>query len=328
MPYFVQRGYIDVVAEVRGTGDSHGTFNLLDPQQGRDGAELVDWAAKLPNASGKVGLYGPSYMGIDQYMTANAVRSRSPLKALFPIVAGNDTYRDLAFHGGILNSEFDLAVILTIFGGLEEVNPLVENPTDVVDTFKVETEHAPALAQLQPRADAEHHDERRPGVRRGVLGGARAAEHARRDRAQADPRVHGRRLAGRVPARRDVQLLRLPERLRRPRRERADEAEAAGDGPLPAAPGPLVPPHRGHRPRHLPDRARLVRPLAEERAHRDRQGEAPAALCTRWAPTAGSTPPTIRSPSPRRRRSGSTAAQRGDRCPRAVAARRRRTTAA
>src|SRR3954447_8764042 len=56
LPYFVKRGYIDVVAEVRGTGDSHGTFDLLSAQQGRDGAQLVRWAAKLPHSSGKVGL--------------------------------------------------------------------------------------------------------------------------------------------------------------------------------------------------------------------------------------------------------------------------------
>src|SRR3954469_25724992 len=70
MPYFVKRGYIDVVAEVRGTGDSGGTFNLLDPIEGRDGAELVNWASRLPHSNGRVGMYGPSYMGIDQYMTA------------------------------------------------------------------------------------------------------------------------------------------------------------------------------------------------------------------------------------------------------------------
>jgi putative CocE/NonD family hydrolase len=64
LPYFVKRGYIDVVAEVRGTGDSHGTFGLFDPVQGRDGADLVRWAADLPHSNGKVGLYGPSYMGL------------------------------------------------------------------------------------------------------------------------------------------------------------------------------------------------------------------------------------------------------------------------
>src|SRR3954468_14815827 len=139
LPYFVTRGYIDVVAEVRGTGDSHGSFDLLNPVQGRDGAELVRWAAKLPHSNGKVGMYGPSYMGIDQFMTAYALGPGSPLKALFPIVAGNDTYRDIAFMGGIPDGEFDALVILTIFGALEEANPLAENPTDLADLLEVES---------------------------------------------------------------------------------------------------------------------------------------------------------------------------------------------
>ena len=46
--YLVQRGYIDVVADVRGAGDSHGSWGLFDPIQAQDGAELVHWAAKLP----------------------------------------------------------------------------------------------------------------------------------------------------------------------------------------------------------------------------------------------------------------------------------------
>jgi putative CocE/NonD family hydrolase len=145
LPYFVKRGYIDVVADVRGTGDSHGTFDLLSPQQGRDGAQLVRWAADLPDANGHVGLYGPSYMGLDQYMTAEHLGRHSPLDALFPIVAGNDTYREVAFMGGIPDGEFDLLVVFTIFGGLHIVNPAVENPTDLADLIKVEMEHVPGL---------------------------------------------------------------------------------------------------------------------------------------------------------------------------------------
>src|SRR4051812_33498914 len=146
MPYFNKRGYIDVVAEVRGTGASEGTFNLLDPIEGKDGAALVEWASKLPGSNGRVGMYGPSYMGIDQFMTAAALGPGSPLKALFPIVAGNDTYRDIAFMGGIPDGEFDSAVLLSIFGGLEELNPLVEVPPgDLAQLLKVESEHIPAL---------------------------------------------------------------------------------------------------------------------------------------------------------------------------------------
>src|SRR4051794_23657643 len=144
LPYFITRGYIDVVADVRGTGDSGGTFNLLDPIQGRDGAELVNWAAKLPHSNHRVGLYGPSYMGLDQFMTAIRVGKHSPLKALFPIVAGADTYRDLVFMGGMLDGEFSSIVILTIFGGLEEVAPVLE-ADDVGDLLAVEAQHIPAL---------------------------------------------------------------------------------------------------------------------------------------------------------------------------------------
>ncbi|HUZ29562.1 MAG TPA: CocE/NonD family hydrolase, partial [Solirubrobacteraceae bacterium] len=144
VPYLIQRGYIDVVAEVRGTGDSGGTFNLLDPQQGADGAALVRWAARLPGSNGRVGLYGPSYMGIDQFMTAAHLGKHSPLKALFPIVAGNDTYRDIAFDGGLLDAEFDTVAVSTIFGPLEEANPVAES-TGPSDLLNVEQQHAPGL---------------------------------------------------------------------------------------------------------------------------------------------------------------------------------------
>jgi len=134
------------VAEVRGTGGSEGTFDLLNPIQAQDGATLVRWAARLPHSTGKVGLYGPSYMGLNQYMTANALGPRSPLKALFPIVAGNDTYRDIAFDGGILDAEADLILTGTVFGPVEELSPVAEDNRDLAELLKVEREHAPGLA--------------------------------------------------------------------------------------------------------------------------------------------------------------------------------------
>ena len=101
-PYLVQRGYIEVVADVRGAGDSQGTFGMFDPVQATDGATLVNWSAHLPNSSGNVGLFGASYFGINQLLTAAAVGPHSHLKAIFPELAGNDLYRDTAFFGGAL----------------------------------------------------------------------------------------------------------------------------------------------------------------------------------------------------------------------------------
>jgi uncharacterized protein len=125
-PYLVKRGYIDVIADVRGTGASGGSWGLFDPVQGRDGAELVRWAAKLPHSTGKVGTLGASYLGIDQLFTAANLGPNSPLKAMFPIISANDVYRDTAFDGGILDSEFG-GIFLGLTGGLNLLNPLLES---------------------------------------------------------------------------------------------------------------------------------------------------------------------------------------------------------
>ncbi len=148
-PYMVRRGYIDVVADVRGTGDSQGSWGLFDPVQARDGAQLVRWAARLPHASGRVGLYGESYLGIDQLLTAGAVGRHSPLRAIFPVVPGNDLYRDTAFFGGVPGLEFD-AVFLGLTAGLNVFNPPAEtaqadNP-DPVDMLNVELQHLGGIA--------------------------------------------------------------------------------------------------------------------------------------------------------------------------------------
>jgi hypothetical protein len=147
LPYLIKRGYIDVVAEVRGTGASQGSFDLLDPVQSRDGAELVSWAAKLPHSSGKVGLYGPSYMGIMQFKTVTALGRDSPVKAIFPIVAANSVYRDLAFSGGMPGIEFDLAFI-GLMVALNTAGPF-ENPGDAESLLAAQLQHAQGLPSWQ-----------------------------------------------------------------------------------------------------------------------------------------------------------------------------------
>jgi uncharacterized protein len=138
-PYLVERGYIDVVADVRGTGDSLGQFGLFDPIQTKDGVRLVNWAAKRAHSDHKVGLYGASYLGIDQLRTAGAVGAHSPLKAIFPVVTGTDLYRDTAFMGGILDSEFG-ATYLGLTSGLNIVNPLA-SPQNLAGLTPIEIAH-------------------------------------------------------------------------------------------------------------------------------------------------------------------------------------------
>ena len=102
LAYFTGRGYVVAVAEMRGSGASTG-FRVIDrgPQIGKDGRELVDWIARQPWSTGKVGMIGVSFQGFTQFATA--AEHPPALKAIFPEIAGFDDYTSLYFPGGILN---------------------------------------------------------------------------------------------------------------------------------------------------------------------------------------------------------------------------------
>jgi hypothetical protein len=125
--YLVDRGYIVVIADVRGTGDSGGSFDLFDPVQSTDGATLARWAAHLPQSDGEVGLFGESYMGINQFQTVAAAGGGAgdPIKAMFPIIAGNDIFSDTVTQGGIPDVEFD-ATYIALLSGLNLANPALQ----------------------------------------------------------------------------------------------------------------------------------------------------------------------------------------------------------
>ncbi len=141
--YLVQRGYIDVVADVRGTGGSTGEWGLFDPVQGTDGATLVNWASGLPHSDGDVGLLGASYLGINQFETA-ADAGSAHVKAMFPIIAGNDLYRDTAFAGGFPDIEFSSAY-LALTGSLNLLMPAAEANADFATAL---TDHVHDLADF------------------------------------------------------------------------------------------------------------------------------------------------------------------------------------
>ena len=99
------------------------------------------WAAELPNSTGKVGLIGGSYLGIDQVFTAAEVGPDSPLKAIFPIATASDPYRDLFVAGGIVNMESSLGLIAGYFG-LRTLTPAVERgPNDPLDALRLGIQH-------------------------------------------------------------------------------------------------------------------------------------------------------------------------------------------
>src|SRR6184192_2774520 len=67
--YFASHGYVFVLVDVRGRGNSAGEFEPF-AQEPRDGYDVVEWLAKQPFCDGKVGMWGGSYAGFDQWATA------------------------------------------------------------------------------------------------------------------------------------------------------------------------------------------------------------------------------------------------------------------
>ena len=94
---FVQRGYAIVVEDVRGRYESEGVFKPLE-QEGKDGYDTIDWIARQPWSDGKVGMMGGSYLGIVQWKAA--LTNNPHLKAIFPVVSGDDDYRDRFYSPG------------------------------------------------------------------------------------------------------------------------------------------------------------------------------------------------------------------------------------
>lgn len=64
--YFAQHGYIFALVDVRGRGNSEGSFEPF-ANEGRDGYDAVEWLARQPWSNGKVTMWGGSYAGFDQW---------------------------------------------------------------------------------------------------------------------------------------------------------------------------------------------------------------------------------------------------------------------
>src|ERR1700757_4900811 len=124
-PYLIKRGYIEVMVDVRGTGASGGSFQMFGARQTQDGVELVAWASNLPNSTGRVGLVGISYLAINQLFTAAAVGPDSPLKAIFPVMAAHDFYRDAVAMGGVPHLR-TVRAYGSVYRLLNVVNPTLE----------------------------------------------------------------------------------------------------------------------------------------------------------------------------------------------------------
>ena len=90
-------GYIVVVQDTRGRYGSGGEFYPFR-NESADGYDTVEWAAKLDQSNGKVGMFGGSYVGATQMLAAMAVPPH--LVSIFPYVTASEYYDGWTYQSG------------------------------------------------------------------------------------------------------------------------------------------------------------------------------------------------------------------------------------
>ena len=101
--YLASRGYVVILQDTRGRFDSEGEFYPFR-NEADDGYDTIEWAASLPYADGRVGMFGGSYVGATQMLAAS---SNPPhLVGIFPYVTAMEYYEGWTYEGGALMQWF------------------------------------------------------------------------------------------------------------------------------------------------------------------------------------------------------------------------------
>ena len=99
----LRHGYVVGVVDVRGAGASYGTRTAeLSPEESLDAYAITEWFAAQPWCTGRIGMYGRSYLGMTQFLAAGTHPPH--LVALFPEMVGFDMY-SFIYPGGVYHHD-------------------------------------------------------------------------------------------------------------------------------------------------------------------------------------------------------------------------------
>ena len=98
--WYAARGYVVVVQDVRGMGDSAGDFDAL-ANEAEDGRQTLDWVRGLEGVNGRAGTYGFSYQGTTQFLT---LAGGGRPDAMAVAMASWDPQRDWASENGVFRA--------------------------------------------------------------------------------------------------------------------------------------------------------------------------------------------------------------------------------
>jgi len=171
--FLVQRGYLQLTVDARGTGSSGGRWCAFCTRENTDATEVMNWAHRQPWSNGSTAMRGPSYMGIDQIFAAAG--HPAGLKAIFPQVPSYDVYRDVVASGGQIDVGFIplWLGLVTVTGVIPPATPSSSALGNYLSTL---TQHGQAAASFtgplmlqalfgqQPAYDGPFYSERSPGT--------------------------------------------------------------------------------------------------------------------------------------------------------------------
>lgn len=101
--WYARHGYMVVAQDCRGRWASEGEWYPFKHEE-HDGYDSVVWAAGLPGSNGKVGMYGFSYGGATQLLSA--VHQPPGLTTIMPALTGSDYYEGWTYRSGALHHAF------------------------------------------------------------------------------------------------------------------------------------------------------------------------------------------------------------------------------
>jgi predicted acyl esterase len=130
------RAYNSLLVQIRGTGDSDGSFDALGPKTQKDVAEVLRWACKQPWSDGRLAINGFSASAITIY---NSLHRKLPCVRAAVLKSGTfELYRDLIWPGGISNL-VPAAAVVTLIGApslIQGPDRLIRDPLSAVDVLR------------------------------------------------------------------------------------------------------------------------------------------------------------------------------------------------
>ncbi|MET4049677.1 X-Pro dipeptidyl-peptidase [Rhodococcus sp. 1163] len=96
--HLVRSGYVQIIVDVRGTGSSTGTWDVLGTREQLDSLEIIEWARAQGWCNGRIGMAGISYSAINALQSAS--KRPAGLEAVFAVEGSVDIVREIFATGG------------------------------------------------------------------------------------------------------------------------------------------------------------------------------------------------------------------------------------